>query len=588
MKRYRWMAVILAAALNLTACQAKERADEESASENSAGLTESQEAETDTVSGAVTASAADMFSDRDYEIGYEESECAKITLKGETAESDTDAVKISGSTATITDEGSYIVTGILSDGMIIVEAEDTDKVTLILDGVDITSLSSAAIYVKSADKVFVITAKDSENTLSNGGTYENIDENNIDAVIFSKSDLTLNGEGSLTVTTTGGHGILSKDDLKVTSGSYTVDVSGQALSGKNSVRISGGSFDLNAGKDGIHSENTEDTDKGFIYVSGGSFYMKAADEGMSATNRIWLSGGEFNIEAVGDGLHADGNVTADGASMLIKTDDDGIHADGNVAISAGKVEITESYEGIEGLTIDISGGEIDVMASDDGLNAAGGNDESGFGTMEDAENQLPEDMGSQMPEDMAGQRPGNMGGQRPNGGMGGRDSFDADEDASITISGGILQVNAGGDGIDSNGSLIVNGGETYVSGPENNGNGTLDYGTEATISGGIFVAAGTSGMAQNFTEAVNQGVMLVTIGSHEAGTELMLKNESGSELLSWTPDKSYECVIISCPEITEGASYTVTAGDDETLVTMESLVYGAMAQMGGRPPEGGN
>lgn len=558
MKRYRWMAVILAAALNLTSCQSQEEANMESASENALGLTESQEAETDSMSGAVTVSDADMFSDRDYEIGYEESECAKITLEKENVESDTDAVKISGSTATITDEGSYIVTGILSDGMLIVEAEDTDKVTLILDGVDITSSSSAAIYVKSADKVFVTTAKNSENTLSNGGTYENIDENNIDAVIFSKSDLTLNGEGSLMVTTTGGHGILSKDDLKVTSGSYTVDVSGQALSGKNSVRISGGSFDLNAGKDGLHSENTEDTDKGFIYVSGGSFYIKAADEGMSATNHIWLSGGEFNIEAVGDGLHADGQV----------------------AISGGKIEITESYEGIEGLTIDISGGEIDVMASDDGLNAAGGNDESGFGTMED--------MGSQMPEDMGSQRPGNMGGQRPNGGMGGRDNFDADEDASITISGGTTMVNAGGDGIDSNGSLVVSGGETYVSGPENDGNGALDYGTEAVISGGIFVAVATSGMAQNFTEAVNQGTMLVSTGSQAAGTKVVLKDAHGQELLSWMPDKSYECVIISCPEITKGASYTVTAGDNDTLVTMEQLVYGTIGQMGGRPFDGGN
>lgn len=510
MNRYKLTAAGLAVLLVLSGCgrtQGSVSSGDTSDTVDS-GTQTMADTQTDT-SENTSASDSEMFTDRDYEVGYDESACAKIILSGDSASSDSDAVKISGSTVTITDEGSYIISGQLSDGMIVVEAEDTDKVALILDGVDITSASSAAIYVKTADKVFVTTAKDSENKLSNGGTYENIDDNNIDGVIFSKSDLTLNGQGTLEITGSAGHGIVSKDDLAVTSGTYTVTAGKQALSGKDSIRISGGEFTLNAGTDGLHSENTEDADKGFIYISGGTLNMTAGD--------------------------------------------DGIHASDNVAVLGGEITIAESYEGIEGLTIDISGGNITVTSSDDGLNAAGGNDDSGF--------------------------------TNPNGMGGSPDSFDSDSDAYIHISGGTMNVNASGDGIDSNGSLIVSGGETYVSGPEDGGNGTLDYGTTAEISGGIFAAAGSSAMAQNFGSDSSQGVMLVSTGSQQAGTAVMLSDADGSQLLSWTPAKSYECVIISCPEITEGSSYTVTAGDDEISVTMDSLVYGTsgMGGMGGNP-----
>lgn len=437
------------------------------------------ESSTTTSSSVTETDTSDMFSDRDKEVGYDESESVTISLADNSSSCESDAVSITENTITIKDEGTYILSGSLSDGMVIVEAEDTDKVQIVLNGASISNDQFAALYVRSADKVFVTTASGTENTLEHSGSsYTAIDENNIDAAIFSKSDLTLNGEGTLTVTAQEGHGIVSKDDLVLTSGTYVITSASHGLSGKDSVRIANGTYTISAG-------------------------------------------------------------------------DDGIHAASNVTISDGKIDITQSYEGIEGLSIDIAGGEISVLASDDGINAAGGNDSSSS-----------------------------------EGFQGGDDQFASTEGAYIQISGGVLHVNASGDGIDSNGDIIVSGGETYVSGPTNDGNGSLDYNGSAQITGGIFAASGSSGMAQNFDSSSTQGTIMVNIDEQEGNTEISLLDSSSTELLSWTAEKQYSSIIISTPEIQQGETYTITAGTAEQSVTMDSLVYGSNAQ-GEIPGNGG-
>ncbi len=497
MKERKILALLLAALLFTTGCGASGSAASGSDSE-STGTSDNMDA-SETVTTTVV-DTSDMFTDRDIDWSYDEEDCAHIELEGDSASVDKNAVEISGSTVTITDEGTYILSGTLDDGMVIVDAGDSDKVQLVLDGVDITSSTSAAIYVLEADKVFVTTASGSENTLTNGGEYVAIDDNNIDAVIFSKADLVLNGGGMLTITAAAGHGVVSKDDLKATSGTYVITAESHGLSGKDSVRIADGTYTIVSGKDGIHASNEDDESLGYLYIAGGSF--------------------------------------------AIESGDDGIHADSAVTISGGTIDIAQSYEGIEGLSIDITGGEISVVASDDGLNAAGGTDSSGFG------------------------------------GRGG-DLFAAEEGAYINIAGGTLHVNASGDGIDSNGDLYVSGGETYVSGPTDSANGALDYAGSAAISGGIFIAAGSSGMAQNFGSSSTQGVMMVTMNSASAGSTLTLCDGNGTELLSWQPDKAYSSVAISCPEITQGSTYTLTAGSYSMEITMDSLVYGSGTGMGG-------
>lgn len=572
------------------------------------GNVDSETTETD--SSAVQIDTSDMFTDRDMEIGYDETTAVSVSLNGDGASCDSDSVQISGSTVTITAEGTYILSGTLNDGMIIVNISDTEKVQLVLDGADITSKSSAAIYVSQGDKVFITTASNSNNTLTNGGEYSAIDENNIDSVIFAKSDLTLNGAGSLTINAQAGHGIVSKDDLILTSGTYNITSASHALSGKDSVRIAAGTFNITSGKDGIHAENVDDETRGFVYIADGTFSINSDGDTVSAENYMQINGGEytltagggsengeshqdsmqsfgrpgettasttdetddtvsmkglkaggdlllyggtFNINSADDGLHSNSNIKINGGSYTISTGDDGVHADSNVSIADCAMNITESYEGIEGLNIDISGGEITLVASDDGLNAAGGNDESGF-----------------------------AGPHTP-------DSFSeaSESDVYIKISGGTLNIDASGDGVDSNGTIEVSGGKTILSGPDNGGNGALDYGTEAIITGGVFVATGASQMAQNFSSSSTQGTMMVTVNSQQVGSTITLKDSSGNEIISWKAEKAYDSVIISCPEITEGSEYTLVAGSSTVSVTMDSLVYGSSSGMGGAMPGGG-
>ncbi|MCI9176193.1 MAG: carbohydrate-binding domain-containing protein [Lachnospiraceae bacterium] len=558
-------------------------------------------------SGMIEIDTSDIFSGRDKEVGYDETDSVSIQLSDDGSACESDAVLIEGNTITITDEGTYILSGTLTDGMVAVAAEDTDKVQLVLNNVNISNSESAALYILSADKVFVTTAAGSENTMENGGSYTEIDENNIDAAVFSKSDLTFNGEGKLAVTAKAGHGIVSKDDLVFTCGTYEITSAAHGISGKDSVRIANGSYKIVSGKDGIHAENADDTDLGFVYAADGTFEIISGQDGISAGSwlqiedgdyavttgegsaaaknqnmqermpadreaeaaaaeedsasikgikagvQMVLKSGTYTLDTEDDALHSNGTITISGGAYILSSGDDGIHADASVLISGGSLDIAQSYEGIEGLGIDITGGEISILASDDGINAAGGNDSSGF------------------------EGPG------PGG-----DQFAVTEGAYICISGGTLHINASGDGIDSNGDLTVSGGETYLAGPVNDGNGSLDYNGTAVITGGTFAASGSSGMAQNFGSSSAQGVMMVNLDNkQEAGTQILLTDSAGTILCSWTAQKEYSSVIVSCPEIKQGQTYTLTAGTAEEGITMNSLVYGNSSQMGGRPGGGG-
>ena len=469
---------------------------------------ENQTVSPDTPSRAETGSAADpqpslsrdiesLFTDRDKEIGYDETETAKINLDGGSASCDSPSVSISGTTITITGEGTYLLSGSLDHGMVIVDAGKQEKIQLVLDGASIQCDSSAPIYVRQADKVFVTLADGSENTLSAAGEFISIDDNNIDAAIFSKDDLTLNGTGVLNIESAYGHGIVSKDSLVITSGTYQITAARHGLSGKDSVCVLDGEFTLEAGKDGIRGANEDDTSLGFLFLAGGNYHIAAGD--------------------------------------------DGIHSDADLTIQGGTFQITKSYEGIEGKVIDIQGGTIAVTAEDDGLNAS-----DGSGSKE--EKNTPQKSGS-------------------------TDSLD-DNSIYIRISGGSLSVDAGGDGIDSNGNLFVEGGEIFVSGSQNGGNGALDYNGQAQITGGTVVAAGFADMAQNFGEASTQGTILVSFSLQAAGTEVSLTDSENNTLLSYAPAKQYDSIVLSHPDIAAGSSYTIHCGEEKAEVTMDTLVYG--------------
>lgn len=450
----------------------------------------------------------DLFSSRDKEVGYDEEGAVPIFLRQDTASCESSSVAVSGGTVTISGEGVYLLSGSLEHGMVIVDAKKEDKIQLVLDGVSIQCDNSAPIYVKQADKVFITLAPDSQNMLEASGEFASIDENNIDAAIFSKEDLTLNGTGELNIQSSYGHGIVSKNDLVVTSGTYQVKAARHGICGKDSVCISNGSFTVLAGKDGIHGANDEDSSLGFLYISGGGF-----------------------------------SITAE---------DDGIHTDADLTIQGGIIHILGSYEGVEGKSIDIQGGELTVSASDDGLNASDGSGtEAGGGRFQKA------------------------------GGA-------SDGSIYIRISGGKLFIDAGGDGIDSNGNLYVEGGEVYVSGAEHGGDSALDYDGEGKVTGGIVAATGFAAMAQNFGSSSTQGAMLVGVGAQDARTEVSLQDSKGNQLLSYSPAKPYDSVVFSHPDIVAGESYAISCNGAQTEVTMDTLVYGSGQGTPGRGQRPGN
>lgn len=528
MKRKVVLAFLLTGALVLSGCSKTNNSNETSSGSTS------------TDSSAQGIDVSNMFSDRDKEIGYDEENSTVIKLSDDSTTCDSDAVQISGNTVTIIDEGTYILSGTLTDGMVIVDAEDTDKVQLVLDGVDITSAESAAIYVREADKVFITTASDSPNTLTNGGTYTAIDDNNIDAAIFSKSDLTLNGAGSLTITAKAGHGVVSKDDLVLTSGTYQIDAASHGLSGKDSVRIASGSYTIVSGKDGIHAENADDTSLGFVYLADGTFDITSDGDGISAGNWLQADGGVYTVKAgggsenvqksdgewqFGPGQQTESTDTTEEDTVSMKA----IKAAGELILKGGKYSLDSADDTIHSnANITISDGEFTLASGDDGIHA----------------------------------------------------------DSATTISGGTIDITESYEGIEGL-SIDITGGETYVSGPTNDGNSALDYNGTGTVTGGIFIAAGSSGMAENFGDSSTQGVMMVTVNSQAAGSAVSLSDSSGNELVSWTPEKEYTSVIISCPEITTGQEYTLTTGSDTTQITMDSIVYGSGSGMGGNPGNGG-
>ena len=487
-------------------------------------------------------------------------------------------VQISGGTVTITAAGNYVLSGSLSDGQIVVDAPDDTKVKLILDGVSIVKNGHAAIYALSADRLVLSSAEGSENLLQSAGDFVQTDGNNVDAAVFAKCDLTLSGQGVLNISCLTGHAVVSKDDLKLKSGTVNLEAASKGLCGKDSVTIEGGVLNADVGTDGIYAGKGEDSTKGTIRIDSGVLNLLCQKEGLDASGDIRITGGELVVNAgsgqegmgiqsdaniiidggtvavtsVDDAIHASGSVTLSGADLQLSTGDDGVHADDKLTVSGGSLSVLRSYEGLEAQVIHVSGGSILVYASDDGINAAGGNDNS---------NSM---------------------------GFFGGDPFATDSDASLTISGGTVYINAEGDGLDSNGSLTMSGGSVFISGPTNGSNGAIDYGIDASISGGTIVAAGAAGMAENFGPNSSQASMLVNFSSSQAaGSTVYLLDKTGGILVSYTPEKSYSSVVISTSGLSVGESYTVVADTEEATVTLDSLIYGSGGMMGGFGPMGG-
>lgn len=411
----------------------------------------------------------------------------------------------SGSTVTIQKGGTYVVSGALSDGQIRIDA-DQETVHLVLDGVTLENPATAPIYREDKGKTILTLAEGSRNVVRDGTTYQYEEEgqDEPDAPLFFKGDLTVNGDGELEVEGSYQCGIRSKEHLLVVSGNIRIRSVDDGLKGKESVVIHGGTLDIQAGKDGIKSNQDQDDQAGYIWIDGGA--------------------------------------------ITIAADDDGIQAETALIVNGGTVNITRSQEALAGKTVDILDGEIHAQAEDDGINSAASVETE-------------------------------------------REKMQNQEGVYTRIAGGEIYLNARADGIDSNGNLYIEGGHLCLTGPSDGGNGILDYNGDATLTGGVVFAAGTAGMMQTFGEASTQNYLVVYYEEpQEAGTGISLADGDGKLLGSYTPEKAYEAVIISVPELAVGNTYSVTAGEKQTEVTVEGMetVSGTPASGGGRRGMGGH
>ena len=367
------LVLILATALLLSACgtaailasqDSDSTADLTSANSGSAVNYVALSAE-GSQSSAQSVSSSEAFSNRDLSGDYDTAEAVTISLNGTSASAFSASVQISGGTVTITAAGTYILSGTLDNGSIIVNATKDDKIQLVLDGVTIRSETFAAIYVVQADKVFVTLAESSVNTLTNGGSFVQSDDNDVDAVIFAKDDITLNGAGKLVIASPAGHGIVGKDEVTVTGGTYEISSAKCAIRGKDSIAISDGSFTIKAGTDGLHTENNDDDTLGNIYIAGGSFVITAGDDAIHANTLLQIDGGEITVSAA-EGLEAT-YVQINGGDISISASDDGVNA------ARKSSAYTPTFEMNDGtLTVVMGQGDTDGIDSNGNIIINGG------------------------------------------------------------------------------------------------------------------------------------------------------------------------------------------------------------------------
>ncbi len=559
------------------------------------------------LSFASAAEEKEMFTGRDCDPSYDAADAIRITLDGTSASFKSRAVKQNGSAIHLLEEGVYVLSGTLTDGMIIVDAPDTAKVQLVLDGAHITSMTSAALYVRSADKVFVTLAEGTQNTLENGGKFVAIDEKNIDGAVFARENVTFNGTGSLTVVSPAGHGIVCKDDLKFTGGAYTVEAASRAIDANDSIRIREAAITATAGKDGLRTQDDEDDPaKGFIYMESGVLDVRAEGDGVSAGTTLDILGGAVTVVAGGGsengdkrassewgrfghrggpdwndrqpqespqsaategstsmkGLKAAGGITITGGVFDLNTADDAIHGNASITVSGGDFTIASGDDAIHSEdTLTISGGNICVTESYEGLEALHLAVSGGDIRLVSSDDGL-NSAGGKDESGVSGGRDGRFGGGR-------RGLWrSTSSDGTIVISGGTLFIQASGDGIDANGSLSITGGHVTVMGPTQGDTAVLDYDLDGVISGGTFIGTGARMMAQTLTGSA-QGVLSVSASRQAADARILITDADGATLLDHTPELPYQILIFSSSEVVSGQTYTVTVGDASSGITAD-------------------
>lgn len=549
--------ITLLAALALTGCSAT------STSNTSATATIATSTSASSTSDT-TSKVADTFStdvkngeklaeDTHYsakDVTWDSSSEVTIDLSNPTA---TDGVTVSDGVITITKAGNYKLTGTY-EGQIKVEATSGDMVRLILNNATITNSTGAAINVVEADEVVIYTASGTTNTVSDGSSYSDTASGSPDAAIYSKSDLTLAGEGTLKVEGKYEEGIHTTDGLVIASGTLEVNAANTGIKGKDYVDILDGTITVTASQDGIKATNDTDGNRGWVRLSGGTVNISAGDDGFKAERVLEISGGTLNITQANEGIEAQYINILDG-TVNVTSSDDGINASYSTTSTSSDSTSTESASTSTTQTTQ-SKQAAQGNAAQGGQAPAGGQAPSGT-------------MGS----GTTGQPPAG-GGAR--GGMGGGGTFEV-VDATINITGGTVTVNANGDGIDSNGTAILSGGTLVVNGPFTGGNASLDTNGDLLLNG-TTVAAGNSGdmFEAPSTSSTSGYVKISNVSNLSAGTTVQVADSSGNVVANYKVTNSNTALIlVSSSKITKGESYTVYTTTDSVDASSTTLASNA-------------
>ena len=515
-----------------------------------------------------------------------------IIFNGDTITVDGTGVIVEGTIATINMPGAYTISGTLNDGQLAVNSPDTGLVEVILNGVNMSSSTSAPINVIDASFTSIVLADGSENYLADAAEYVYPDSSQDEpsGCVFSDDSMAISGTGTLTVYGNYNDAIVSKDQLVIYDGIININSVDDGIRGKDKLLIKNGTININAEGDGLVADNEDDPNWGCIKIENGLLNITSGGDGMAAETDITIKsgdinifsggmytaylpddvsakgikagvgikidGGTFELDCADDAIHSNETIEINDGTFEIATGDDGIHADSAIDINGGMITVSNCYEGIEAAVITINDGDIHINSSDDGINVAGGNDSSG----------------------------GTDPWHRPGGGPGGPGDPGEPGDTGdyfLYINGGHIVVNASGDGLDANGSIEINGGTIIVNGPTADNNNAVDFDGSCNMNGGFMVAVGSSQMAQSLSTTSTQRSVKITYSSWKtANTLIHIETTSGEDILTFAPGKAYKSCVFSSPELVSGTSYRLYSGGSCTGINTDGLYEGGIYSPG--------
>ena len=498
------------------------------------------------------------------QTSYDESQATQVTLADQTATVTGQGASFSAQTLTISQAGTYVLTGSGKNLKLVVEAADTDQVHLVFQNLTLEG-EGTLLQINKAHEVVISLAEGSQNALTES---QASDDEKVKATIHSQVPLTLNGTGSLTLTALTKNALEVEDDLKVLGGTYTVKAANHGFKAEGALDIEAATLTIEAGKDGLHAEHDETTERANVTLNPTQLSIAATEDGVDAGNELTIKGGTITVSQSEEGLEAR-VIRQLGGDVTIKSSDDGVNASAGSSSkttdTSATSKTTEASATSNSADTSPSASQATSNSADTSSSASQATSDSATASASDSQatadpaatsqpDQANKDKNQTPPAPPASQAPP-QGGQGP-GGMPPGGQEESDPSLQIILAGGTLTIDAEGDGIDSNGTVTISGGSLVVNGSVHDGNGPLDATGDITITGGTVWALGTSDMLQGFAQGSTQASITANIAG-TAGQTLIILDANGKEVARQTVNKDFQAVIMSSVDLVDGQTYTI-------------------------------